>query len=174
MKLKSSLLVLCLSLSCLTSQLAQANPEATLTSDSSLKKELNDFNISINPILMPLGFFDLQFDVGITDAMTIGAFGTRFQYESFNMTTLGGRVNYHLNKQRLTDGWYLSPYAQYMLSSEDFNSFSAGAIVGHQWVYSTGFNIMVGAGASYYASRSLLTTHSGIWPTVEFRLGYTF
>lgn len=178
----------------LVSQTVFASALVTSTQSRS-EDQTRTYNLTVNPILMPLGFFDGEFDVAISNHMTVGLYTTIFHFssESTQISSLGvgGRLNYYPKKERLTSGWYVSPYAQILpiswkesFGSISYRSFSVGGISGYHWVFKSGFNMMLGAGLGYYATSNSAEINghvvtakrlfSGLWPTGEFRLGYSF
>ncbi len=124
--------------------------------------KLKSYNVRVNPIGLLLGIYSANFDIGVTDALTIGPFG------SFLSTNIGGvgvagggggiEAKYYFNGQRLTSGLYLSPSVEYVsvavndqYSSRGVNAsgISATATMGYQWVTDSGFNFQIGLGARY-------------------------
>jgi hypothetical protein len=173
-------------------QLLQAATHQTTANGSQIR---NHYNISVNPIWLPLGVIDGEIDFAVSERLTLGAYTSIFQYRigttNISSLGLGARLNYYLTQERLSTSWYISPFAQIIptawtasAGNLNYTSFSFGGIFGRHWVFKSGFNIMAGAGLSYYTAKNSMHIHgqnvtsnfqfSGFWPTGEFRLGYTF
>lgn len=147
-------------------------------SDLLAKKDLKTFNITLNPAFLPLGIFEGEFDVGISDKISLGIYSATSQFNDWwgknSFTSVGGRMHYYLSNHRFLSGWYLSPFTQVLMSKSSAASMSIGGIGGYQWVFKHGFNMMLGLGAQYFTSRSFYSDSPGIWPTGEFRIGFAF
>lgn len=146
------------------------------------------YNVTINPIGLFFGTYNGSIDVGISNDITLGIGGAYLSVSNYSRTKtatgVGGdlRMTYYIDGAILTDGWYLSPLIEYV-SANTFTGSASGAgfsgLAGYQWVYHSGFNMMLGGGLSYYAFNSnigdlTIQSFSGFHPRVEFNLGFAF
>ena len=124
---------------------------------------LKSYNVRVNPLGFLLGIYSANFDIGVTDALTIGPFGSfvstsRAGVSGVSVAGGGGGIGamYYFNGQRLTSGLYVSPSVGYISvsASDNYSStnatasgISAAATLGYQWVTDSGFNYQIGLGA---------------------------
>lgn len=145
------------------------------------EKSSKTYSVTVNPLSLLIGFANAGFNFGVTDRMTLGVGGDYFYVESggSSATGYGGniRMNYYLSGPRLSDSWYVSPFVS--LTNYDVGasvlSFGTGVIAGYQWVYDSGFTMMLGGGVRYSSlSAGSISALKGVHGTGEFSIGFVW
>jgi hypothetical protein len=159
--------------------------------------ETRNFDIRLNPLNFFLVRFGIDFDIKLTNWLTLGpsvsigspslnygyGFGGTTTYTTFS---LGARSNIYLSGNAIASSFYIGPsisFENWATTNNSFNSFLIASTFGYHWVFDSGFNIMLGAGAvvgvggtSTYngESNGVSSFVTGVLPTVEFTLGWAF
>lgn len=157
--------------------------------------DTHSYNIRINPLSLLFGVINADFDIKLSPRFTFGpslAFATRSSGTTkLTAFGVGVRGNVYLGNDAITDSWYLGPVAgmYFTKTTQGANegsasAFNIGTVIGYNWVWPSGFNIMLGGGAQYISLPSSVTASngtvittpglSGILPMLDFTLGYTF
>jgi len=185
---------------------SSASASMSFETESSLKHA----NLRTAPLGLLLGLYGFDLDIGLGERFTLGPTFTHFGGLStvllntvaglnFNLSMIGVRSNLYLSSRRFESGWIFAPEATYipysarLLSngkafSASSHAWSAGANIGYQWNWRSGFNLMLGAGARVFTTSKTLQlvsadqqVHSedtpsftGVLPSLDFSLGYAF
>ena len=144
--------------------------------------------ISVNPLMLALGYLPLNFRVALTNKMALGlqAYGRFFGFGNYKIHGGGGGISakFFLNGTAISDSWFVEPaigagYSNY--NGVGYWSISPRVIAGYTWVWDSGFLINLGIGAEYthaFVDKGVFGKHSygfhGIWPTGEFSLGWAW
>ncbi|HLD99168.1 MAG TPA: hypothetical protein VJB59_02850 [Bdellovibrionota bacterium] len=146
---------------------ALAEPVKEPPRDSASPGTTRKFNVKTYPIplLFRVGAFD--FDFGISQSMTLGLSVYKFSYHDpkqaldLAVPATGVRLNYYFNGKRISDGYYCSAsihgISAQITGSTVFQGQSInlkgeakagmlGLMLGHHWVWDSGFNMTLGAG----------------------------
>jgi|GEM_PF-1503341 len=207
----SVLLAAILLASNLTSARADQTPvNQTLETQSSLKS----VNIEVSPLSAMVGVYGVDATIGVSDHVAVGPTLSYYNvsgllvsgfFEDARATgySVGTKAKFFLSGPRFTDSWVVSPSVSYIslhcvgtlidfFSASNRPSFSkdesatiAGAVVGHEWYYSSGISLGALVGASYYYENAGQTQYSdgmtrsysarsGVALALQFNLGYTF
>jgi hypothetical protein len=159
------------------------------------------YNIRLNMVDLFVGSYGAEGDIRLTDTITVGPSLAYIYAESGAVTLKAYRIGFRANWFRTgtwqTDGWYLGVFGQYnpvQATEEVANGrdkvseecvFAGGLIYGRGWMWTSGMNIRIGAGFTYYKAPSTYDPSSnrssvslfwfaGILPTAEFSVGYSF
>jgi hypothetical protein len=119
-------------------------------------------NLKVNPVTLLLGFVVADLDFGLSERLTFGPsvayWNLSVDSAKFKTLGYGAKFNYYLNGPRFTDSFYLQGGYSYLSkfkiesggsSLEYKQASSASALLGYQWVFSSGFNICLGIGTAY-------------------------
>ena len=144
--------------------------------------------ISVNPLLLALGYLPLNFRVALTEKLALGlhAYGRFFGLGKYKIHGGGGgaSVKFFLNGTAISDSWFVEPginagYSIY--DSKGYWSLSPSVVAGYTWVWDSGFLINLGIGAQYthaFIDKNTFGKESfslhGIMPTGEFSLGWAW
>ena len=151
-------------------------------------------DIRINPINLLFGVAMVEADFKIAPRLTLGPqlgltmASSDISGVSAKGLSFGARLNWYFTGDALTTGWYLSPIAGYTLDYLTMGDFSGqiggmyfGGLIGHQWVFDSGFDFSIGAGMTHYGIATGTTAQDGIvlatpgiygWvPTLDISLG---
>lgn len=193
---KSALVALSLAISSVAfADVAPVVSEMSSTSTAS-SYELKRVNITVSPLGFIIGSFGGGVDFGVSDRITLGAYGSYLSRNIADVYVQGGdvgaRARFYLTGPRLSSGWYLSPSVGYTTVSIGAGRRSisvdgpeAKGIIGYQWVFDNGINIALGAGLTYRAltpktvsqdgqQRKLISSLNGIGFASEVSLGFAF
>lgn len=152
--------------------------------------------IKVNPLGIFLGNASLSYERALTEKSSIvvsPSFGFLkfggFKYSSFG---IGAEYRFYLSKTKTAPaGLYVAPglgYTGGSVKDEDgngdktnFSSFTAKGIIGHQWVWDSGFVLDLNGGIQYWGfnysnSNGVFSTAkaSGILPVLGLGIGYAF
>lgn len=150
-------------------------------------------NVRINPLSILLGVIHADMDFRVANRVTFGpALGFASRTSSSVIATglnLGVRANFYLTGDAISDSWYVSSSAGVLFltsksgaSEARSNALNLGFTAGYQWVFASGFNVMLGLGAVYYAIDKKQTatdgsvisvpSYSGTLPRLDFTVGF--
>lgn len=197
--------------SCLQFASPETSADNTNSPNSSPEHDLGALkstNIRINPLGLLLGVIGADVDFGVGERFTIGpsiaylkASTTDIYSDGVDYTawSIGIRANFYLSGPRFHSGWYLAPSAAYIpvtvndsFSGDSYTAtsgaFAISVLAGYQWVFRSGFNMTLGAGAAYYTTKKNVTvtdssgnsqnvstpSFAGVLPDLEFGLGWAF
>ncbi|MCB9228468.1 MAG: hypothetical protein H6618_02565 [Deltaproteobacteria bacterium] len=144
-----------------------------------------------------LGLPDFGLGVGLTPEYSVGVRVNYVDLSSLsdrNASYYGAQFNTTWFKHGLTnDSLYLKPFLGYQrltigssdkrVSERYVNIMTLGGIVGYQWLWESGFNIRLGAGAQYYSANASVsiqeddnraervTSSGGILPSFDLTFG---
>jgi hypothetical protein len=155
--------------------------------------------IKINPLGALFGSANLAYERALTDKSSIviaPSFGF-FKNGGYKYTTygLGAEYRFYLSSSKSAPaGFYAGPGIGYTFGQAKFDDMfgggttektsvsglSAKAILGHQWIWSSGFTLDLNAGIQYFnlkfkdSNFGTGDPFSGILPALGFGLGYNF
>ncbi|HEY1115875.1 MAG TPA: DUF3575 domain-containing protein [Chitinophagaceae bacterium] len=154
--------------------------------------------IKVNPLGLIFGSANVGFERAINEkssfviAPQFGGFKLGgMKYSSFGA---GAQYRMYFSKTKTApEGFYGAPglsfvsgkvkYDDGMNEKEEikFSSFGGGVMVGHQWIYNSGFVLDLGAGVNYQKfnykdneDNSFALKASGMLPALSFSIGYNF
>jgi hypothetical protein len=173
----------------------KAKAETSIQVDKNTSTPM-DYNVRLNPFDMFFGRIDANLDARVSDSLTFGPMlsvgfltADSISYLSFDF---GIRGNIYLFGDAISTAAYIGPYVLYNIwttshsgNAGTFGTFSGGAVVGFQWVTSSGLNFNFGAGGQYslgpstYSTSTALTINTptqvtGFNPVIEISAGYAF
>jgi len=133
------------------------------------------------------GYLGGVWDIAISNIMSFGPIVRLFVFGKYSGYAFGLNVNYSLSGDLFSDGWVLNPYVEYARTNYEQPFDASGVrkkkgtgVVGanmlYEWIWNSGFNVMVGLGLEYARERIPVTSmgKSDFHPTFEFTLGYAF
>jgi len=152
-----------------------------------VRDPVKNMEISVNPLMLAVGYLPLALRVALTNKMALGihAYGNFFGFGKAKVWGAGGGLSakFFLSGTAISDSWYVEPgiYAGYSnWDNTKYWSLSPSVIVGHTWVWDSGFVINLGLGAQYkhaFTDKKIFGDTfglSGILPTGEFSLGWAW
>ncbi len=163
-------------------------------------KAINKYNLRVNPIgLLADTFLLLNFDIGVNGKLTLGpelgisAFFDDGVVERGEL--LGVHANYYFSN-RIDDAWLLGFSAGYLHKTvapllakkpANLSGISISSTAGYQWIWKSGFNIILGLGLGYSslpktatakdfagANEEVKVPNAGLRGLGVFSLGYAF
>jgi len=168
---------------------------AKLSNQSQTTLHDRGMNVRVNPLGLLVGTLSGDFDIKVSDRITIGPslsyFSASMLFTKLTGFGIGARANIYLTGDAMTSSWILGPGIGFSAFSVDtgFEKGSSsglylGTVVGYQWVFGNGLNINLGAGANYYTQGSTVVADNGtqidvpffhgIAPSGEVTIGYAF
>ncbi|WP_299884099.1 DUF3575 domain-containing protein [uncultured Lacinutrix sp.] len=147
--------------------------------------------VKVNPIGLLYGSNLVAYELSLGEKTSglIGANYSNYKFDGNNKNkSIGGELQFRYYLKESLKGFYggaLGTYATgdtaFVGVKEKFNSFGAGAILGYQWIWGSGFSLDINAGAEYisinYKNKSavnLARKDNGIIPVLGISLGYAF
>jgi hypothetical protein len=142
--------------------------------------------IKLNPISLAFGNFNLSYQRAISNASAL-QIGANYWYKILGVEVngIGMRAGYQFfvtNKVKSAPaGLYIGPQLSFNSltekeSDEGVTAFGVGALIGYQWVWSSGVTLDLGAGPIYqFASESSTASDfNGFLPNITIAIGYNF
>ncbi|WP_119343670.1 hypothetical protein [Facilibium subflavum] len=147
-----------------------------------LNKAFSDkkFNIEWNVIPTMIGFISANANYKFLPSSAIGIYGAYWTWGGKDTTVanIGVQYSYAVNGNYMSSGWLIKPFAGYAYGKDSGDSsvggFMAGAMVSYQWLWDSGFNMQLGVGPMYVSNKGSMFDSSGVLPTFEFNIGYSF
>jgi hypothetical protein len=147
--------------------------------------------VKVNPIGILYGSNLVAYELSLGEKTSglIGANYSNYKLDGNNKNkSIGGELQFRYYLKESLKGLYggaLGTYATgetaFIGVKEKFNSFGAGAIVGYQWIWGSGFSLDLNAGIEHISinyknsSASKLTSKdNGIIPVLGISFGYAF
>lgn len=149
--------------------------------------------IKANPLGLLLGFATVSYERAITEKSTFQVNGNYGSISIFGIgyTQAGAGVDYKFyglsKKQSAPRGFYVAPGIAFSNITVHFGddkssitSFILRGVLGHQWIWDSGFSLDLFAGFNYYTNGSITLNQesynkfSGAIPTMGISLGYAF
>ncbi len=137
--------------------------------------------IKTNPIGMAFGNFNLTYEktLGTTSSVLISGY---YWYKLFSVDVniggagLGYRYYFTHQNKPVPAGFYITPNVAFLFGRGDADDnttlIRAGAEIGYQWVWSSGFALDLGIGPSYYFNKD--EELRGILPSATLAIGFAF
>lgn len=162
---------------------------ALLSNSVFAEDQKKNMEISVNPIMMALGYLPLTYRIALTEKMALGvnAYGHFFSLGDTKVHGLGIGVStkFFLSGTAISDSWYVQPQVNFgyeKFTEKGVWALSPSAIVGYTWVWDSGFLINLGGGLQYkgaFVGSSFWkdkkgTFNHGLAPAAEFSLGWAF
>lgn len=115
--------------------------------------------LKINPLSAILStgsvFYERKLSDGMSAQLGLAYTGIKLDDTKFSGLAITPEVRFFI-KQHAPTGMYAAPFVRYqnysVSDNEDkgkFNSFGGGILIGHQWIYSSGFTLDLFLGPSY-------------------------
>ena len=131
--------------------------------------------VKVNPVGIVFGIGNAGFEFATNDAqsLTISALYMKIQ----DISGIGAGLEYRFYFEESIEKWYAAPVAAYLsLKSGDESAgiFTAGAIIGHQWIFGEHFLLDLNAGYGAYFGGDNLEGLSGGGISLGLSIGYAW
>lgn len=142
--------------------------------------------IKTNPIGLAFGNINLTYEMALSQALSFqvgGNFFTRILGTEVSGFGINGGVRFYMtNKTKpAPEGFYVGPRVAFnsfteKATDENVTTLGIGALIGYQWIFSSGVSLDLGAGPTYLFAGDNGSTNdfSGIVPNISFAVGYAF
>lgn len=134
------------------------------------------YALRTNPLNLGITYPNIDFDIRITDNITIGPTLAVFLRSGDTLFSFGGRSNIYLTGEVFTSGVIVSPLVTFNIVTGTLTSAVAvgfGGTVGYQWVLDKGFVLELGGGFQYLAG-GYTSAVLGALPILDFNMGVAF
>lgn len=153
------------------------------------------FNVRVNPLGLAIGSLSAEGDFRLSDKWTLGPsishYSADFLFTSLSGWGFGARSNYYLTGNVFEDSWIVGTSVGLSTVSVTLGADKASgvglflqSVLGYQWVWTSGLNLQLALGGSWYSQGSELRAdngtvidvpfYHGIKPAAELTVGYVF
>lgn len=134
-------------------------------------------NISVNPVGLAFGLFNVSYEKALTNNQSISISGLYFNDNTFDITGIGAEAgyNYYFSSEVIR-GFHIGGNAGALFLSDANSSdtvLTLGANAGYKWVFGEHFSLDLFASGKYFTN-SKLNGLDTFLPGVGLSVGYTW
>ncbi len=162
---------------------------------SAFAEEGKTNSITINPLGMIFGVYNVEYQRHISEKNALGASFSFWKPRLLELSNIGGDISYNFYSKGGFEGLWIRPSVGFGVTKWEYDTvvwddgfssskletidesiftFSAGATIGYKWTWPKGFTMGLAGGLQYTAGDFVGIEFGGVGPALRYDLGFAF